>query len=81
MEALVYVWPRQAADALQLTQPWAYTEFRKRHMGMFIENIIVPCRTKFEKEEGKLEGMMTDRSRQLTDRRGTGGLMPLPTST
>ena len=64
VDALVYTWPptAEAASALDGARPWHYTEFRQHNMQTFVEKVVRPCRAGFEKEEGKLEVILTDRS-------------------
>ena len=64
IDALVYTWPASpaAVRALDLEKPWEYTAFRKHHMKDFMESVVAKCKERFEKEEGALEVIMTDRS-------------------
>jgi gamma-glutamylcyclotransferase (GGCT)/AIG2-like uncharacterized protein YtfP len=64
VSALIYAWPSTAAAAEQLDihREWSYTEFRTHHMARFIESVVKSCRASFERQEGALEVVMTDRS-------------------
>ena len=64
IDALVYTWPAspQAVKALDLDRPWQYTDFRRRHMQDFLDSVVAKCKERFEKEEGVLEVILTDRT-------------------
>ena len=64
VSSLIYAWPSTAtaAKSLDVNRGWSYTEFRAHHMALFIENVVKPCRVSFEKAEGAMEVVMTDRS-------------------
>ena len=47
---------------LDLSRGWSYTEFRTHHMASFIDSVVKACRSAFEKQEGQLEVVMTDRT-------------------
>ena len=72
IEALVYTWPAspQAVRALDIDRPWQYTDFRRLHMKDFQESVVAKCKERFEKEEGVLEVIMTDRTARGTPRQG-----------
>ena len=68
--AFIYAWPKAAAIAeLDMSREWSYTEFRAHHMASFTENVVKASREAFEKQEGALEVIMTDRSHRGTPRR------------
>ena len=68
MTSLIYAWPNTAAatSALDVNRDWSFTEFRAHHMRSFVEKVVKPCRTSFEKSEGQMEVIMTDRSGKRT---------------
>jgi hypothetical protein len=80
VEALVYAWPTNAtaAAALDGSRPWQYTHFRQHHMQSFIESVVKPCRARFEKDEGELEVIMTDRSERGVPLSHRGAAPPRP---
>lgn len=61
--ALVYAWGG-AASELDVQRPWSYTEFRTHNMATFSESVVKKCRASFEKQEGALEVVMTERSQR-----------------
>ena len=60
----------QAVRALDIDRPWQYTDFRRLHMKDFQESVVAKCKERFEKEEGVLEVIMTDRTARGTPRQG-----------
>ena len=64
IDALVYTWPAspQAVKALDLDRPWVYNEFRRRYMADFMDSVVAKCKERFEKEEGVLDVILTDRT-------------------
>lgn len=72
--SLVYAWPStgQAAAQLDPTKPWSYREFRQHHMPSFVESVVKKCRASFERQEGALEVVMTERGGS-TQRSHRGG--------
>ena len=70
LDALVYSYPstQAAASSLDPSKPWVYKEFRQHNLKSFVESIVKPARARFEKEEGKLEEIVTQRGGKLTDR-------------
>jgi len=61
--ALVYAWGGSPAE-LDVQRPWSYPEFRVHHMASFVESVVKKCRASFEKQEGKLEVVMTARAQR-----------------
>ncbi len=43
IEAHTYIWSNPITQ-LHLEKPWDYTEFRKNHLGWYLENTVKPCR-------------------------------------
>ena len=73
--AFAYLWPTKHVSALELRMPWHYTDFRAKHMRAFIEQVIKPCRVAFEKEQGKLEVLMTARESARSHRAASAAKM------
>lgn len=68
LEALVYCVPIEGVNALDANAQWHYKTFRAQHMTAFIDQVIKPCRAGFEREQGVLEGQMSQRSQQPSAR-------------
>lgn len=74
IDCLVYSYPstQMAASLLDPSKPWGYKEFRQHHLASFVESIVKPAKARFEKEEGELEVIHTERNGQMSARsRGT----------
>lgn len=52
LEALMYSCPPESKELLDMSRLWNYSEFRERHLQAFIQEVVTPCRSKFEHEEG-----------------------------
>uniref|UniRef100_A0A7S2N3T9 Putative gamma-glutamylcyclotransferase n=1 Tax=Haptolina brevifila TaxID=156173 RepID=A0A7S2N3T9_9EUKA len=72
VESLCYVWPSSRIDELDMGASWEYPQFRTSNMNAFIQEVIQPCRRRFESEQGALEEVMTAREMQRTDRSQRG---------